>query len=141
MEDLNHSTLVFLDYFFFVFHSAYISFSMFGWIWRKTRFVHLLTSLLTLFSWLIMGIWYGLGYCFLTDLHWDVRIALEKPPNSNSYIHFLIRKTTGLDLPAPFVDKGIVVVFLVCFVLSIWLNLRDYNRRKHNSLKQRRESR
>ena len=135
MEDWSHSTLVFLDYFFLVFHSIYTLFNMVGWIWQKTRFVHLLTSLLTLFSWLIMGIWYGLGYCFLTDWHWDVLIALGKPPNSNSYIHFLICETTGLDLPAPLVDKGVIAVFSVCLLLSIWLNLRDYKIRRHNSLK------
>ncbi|UOY06837.1 DUF2784 domain-containing protein [Muricauda sp. SCSIO 64092] len=132
MEDLSHGTLVFLDYFFLVFHSAYTLFSIFGWIWRKTRVVHLLTSLLTLFSWLLMGIWYGLGYCFLTDWHWDVRTALGKPPDSSSYVHFLIRETTGLDFPAPFVDTGVVVVFAVCFLLSITLNLRDYKRRKRS---------
>lgn len=129
MEDLSHSTLVFLDYFFLVFHSVYTLFNMFGWILQKTRLIHLVTSLLTLFSWLIMGIWYGLGYCFLTDLHWDVRTELGKPPNSSSYIHFLIWETTGLDLPPPLVDKGTVIVFSVCFLLSIYLNLRGYKRR------------
>ena len=132
MEDLSHNTLVFLDYFFLVFHSAYTFFSIFGWIWKKTRVVHLLTSLLTLFSWLLMGIWYGLGYCFLTDWHWDVRTALGKPPNSSSYIHFLIREITGFDLHAPLVDTGVVVVFAVCLLLSIALNLRDYKSRKQS---------
>ncbi len=136
MEDLSHRTLVFLDYFFLVFHSVYILFNMFGWCWAKTRLAHLVTALLTLFSWLIMGIWYGIGYCFLTDWHWDVRIALNNPPSSNSYIHFLILEITGFDFPAPLVDKITVVVFSVCFLLSIWLNLRDYKRRKHNGLKQ-----
>lgn len=140
MEDLNHGTLVFLDYIFLVFHSVYTLFNIFGWIWQKTRVVHLITLLLTLFSWLLMGIWYGLGYCFLTDWHWDVRTALGKPPDSSSYIHFLIRETTGLDFPAPLVDGGVVVVFSVCFLLSIGLNLRDYKRRKRNHWKQRRES-
>ena len=133
MENLSYRSLVFLDYFFLVFHSVYILFNMFGWGWAKTRLAHLVTSLLTLFSWVIMGIWYGFGYCFLTDWHWDVRIALSNPPDSNSYVHFLIREITGFDFPALFVDIGVVVVFSACFLLSIWLNLRDYKRRKHKT--------
>jgi hypothetical protein len=129
MNDLSHSTLVFLDYFFVVFHTVYTFFSVFGWIWRKTRLVHLVTCVITLFSWLILGLWYGLGYCLLTDWHWDVLRALGKPPNSSSYVHFMIRETTGFDLSAAFVNTGIFLIFTVCFILSIWLNLRDYRRR------------
>lgn len=137
MENLSHSSLMFLDYFFLVFHSLYCLFAVLGWMWHKTRLVHLITSLLTLFSWLIMGIWYGLGYCFLTDLHWDVRLALGKAPNSNSYIHFLIRETTGFDLPAALVDRGVVLVFSACFLLTISLNLIEYKKKRQNALKRK----
>lgn len=137
MENLSHSSLMFLDYFFLVFHSLYCLFAVFGWMWRKTRFVHLITSLLTLFSWLVMGIWYGLGYCFLTDLHWDVRMALDNPPNSNSYIHFLIWETTGFDLPDTLVDRAVVLVFSACFLLTISLNLIEYKKKRQNALKRK----
>ncbi|NOU59148.1 DUF2784 domain-containing protein [Marinifilum caeruleilacunae] len=134
MEDLNHSILVFLDYFFLVFHTIYCLFAVFGWIWRKTRLLHLLTCLFTLFSWLIIGIWYGLGYCFLTDLHWEVRMALNDPPHSNSYIHFLIRETIGLDLSVSFVNQAVILIFSACFLLSICLNLIEYKKRKHKGM-------
>ncbi|MEM7550444.1 MAG: DUF2784 domain-containing protein [Bacteroidota bacterium] len=130
MEDLSHSTLTLLDYFFLIFHSVFTLFNILGWIWLKTRLAHLVTVLLTLFSWSVMGIWYGFGYCFLTDWHWDVRRVLGTPPNSNSYIHFLIQETIGLDLPISWVDTGVTVVFSICFILSIALNFRDYQRRK-----------
>lgn len=133
MHDLNHSTLVFLDYFFLTFHSIFTIFNIIGWIWKKTRKIHLIVAFLTVFSWVFLGIWYGWGYCFLTDWHWDVREALGNPPDSHSYVHFLIRETTGLDLPKNFVDKGIFIVFAISTSLSIWLNIRDFRRKRKSA--------
>ncbi|MCB0386852.1 MAG: DUF2784 family protein, partial [Bdellovibrionales bacterium] len=45
----------FLDQFFIYFHLLLTLFNTFGWAWKKTRKVHLLTVGLTGFSWLILG--------------------------------------------------------------------------------------
>ncbi|HCN84632.1 MAG TPA: DUF2784 domain-containing protein, partial [Sphingobacteriaceae bacterium] len=86
----------FLNIFFFVFHTLFTVFNVVGWIFPKTRRLHLITMSLTAFSWFILGIWYGWGYCFCTDWHWDVREKLGYHDRSNSYIHFLILKLTGV---------------------------------------------
>jgi len=52
---------------FFIFHSALIAFILFGWIWRRTRVADLVVVLLTAFSWTILGIWYGFGFCPSTE--------------------------------------------------------------------------
>ena len=122
--------LVFLDYFFLIFHSVFTLFNVFGWIWKKTRKIHLITILLTTASWFILGIWYGLGYCFCTDWHWQVREMLDKPPESSSYIHFLILETTGINLSPSMVDNCVMIIFIVCFSLSIILNIRDRIRKR-----------
>ncbi|MEO5906489.1 MAG: DUF2784 family protein, partial [Saprospiraceae bacterium] len=62
-----------LDYFFFFFHTSLILFNCFGWIFPKLRRWNLITLLLTAFSWFVLGIWFGLGYCVCTDWHWAVR--------------------------------------------------------------------
>jgi hypothetical protein len=114
----------FLNIFFFVFHTAFTLFNITGWMFPQTRKLHLITISLTAFSWFILGIWYGWGYCFCTDWHWTVRKILGYHDESNSYIHFLILKITGADLNPVFVDKVTLAVFLFCFGISCWLNVR-----------------
>lgn len=108
---------------------------MTGWIWKKTRKYHLITTLLTTFSWFILGIRYGWGYCFCTDWHWKVREALGNPIKSDSYIKFLIEELTGFNPPGDLVDTVTIAVFFSCVAATIILNARDYSmwRSKKNS--------
>lgn len=118
--------LAVLNIFFFVFHTAFTLFNMTGWAFRRTRKWHLFTLLITAASWFILGIWYGWGYCVCTDWHWQVREAMGIHDRSQSYIHFLLLKTTGVNFNPRLVENGTLIVFLVCTLLSVWLNLRDY---------------
>lgn len=120
----------FLNIFFFVFHTVFTLFNMVGWIFPRTRKLHLITLSLTAFSWFFLGIWYGWGYCVCTDWHWDVRDKLGYEDRSGSYIHFLILKLTGADLDPGLVERGTLIVFLLSFALSIWLNIKDRRRKK-----------
>lgn len=119
-----------LNIFFFVFHTILVLFNCFGWGWKKTRRWNLITLLLTAGSWFIVGIWYGWGYCFCTDWHWDVREKMGLYDHSNSYIHFLLLKLTGINFNKSLVDKVTLMVFFISLLLSTWLNVRDYKRRK-----------
>jgi hypothetical protein len=118
----------FLNIFFFIFHTAFTLFNIAGWMFRKTRKWNLITLFLTAFSWFVLGIWYGWGYCFCTDWHWDVREKLGYHDEQQSYIHFLIAKLTGLELKARLVETGTVIVFAFSLVMSLWLNFRDRKR-------------
>jgi hypothetical protein len=91
----------FLDKFFFVFHSTWIVFLLFGWAWRKTRRANLAVIVLTAFSWFILGIWYGYGYCPSTDWHWMVRVRLGYKDLPNSYTKFLVDSLTGWNVSRP----------------------------------------
>lgn len=119
-----------LNIFFFIFHTAFTVFNMVGWIFPKTRKLHLITLSFTIFSWFVLGIWYGWGYCFCTDWHWQVREKLGYIDHSRSYIHFLILKLTGANLNPQFVEHATLVFFLLSVALSAWLNVRDYYSRK-----------
>ena len=92
------------DYFFFLFHSILILFNVFGWTIPRWRLANLITLSLTAFSWFILGIWYGFGYCPFTDWHWEVRQILGYNDQSNSYVHFLLLKITGINFPEIWVD-------------------------------------
>jgi Protein of Unknown function (DUF2784) len=114
----------FLNIFFFIFHTVFTLFNMIGWAFAKTRKLHLVTLSLTAFSWFVLGIWYGWGYCFCTDWHWDIREKLGYEDRSNSYIHFLILKLTGVNLKPQLVEHVTLIIFLISFALSIGLTLK-----------------
>ena len=123
----------FLNIFFFAFHTIFTLFNIIGSAFRKTRRLHLLTVSLTAFSWFVLGIWYGWGYCLCTDWHWDIRKKLGYIDESRSYIHFLILKLTGVNMNPQLVNNVTLIVFLVSVALTIWLNIRDRSRLKHKS--------
>lgn len=113
-----------LDIGFFVFHSALILFILFGWVWRKTRKPNLVAILLTAFSWFILGIWYGFGYCPCTHWHWLVREQLGRHDMPRSYIKFLIDSLTGWDVDAMSVDIATAAAFFLASLASVQANLR-----------------
>lgn len=117
-----------LNYFFFGFHTSLILFNIFGWAFRRTRRYNLATLLLTGFSWFVLGFWYGWGYCFCTDWHWNVRRHMGYSDQTDSYIHFLLIKVTGINFPLPLVEYVTGIVFFTSLLLSIGLNLRDWKR-------------
>jgi hypothetical protein len=112
---------------FFAFHTAWILFNCFGWIWRRTRRLHLATVSLTALSWFGLGLWFGWGYCPCTDWHWQVRQRLGyiDPP---SYTRLLIREVLGVDLGGARADMVTLLVFAAAATLSVVLNLRDRHR-------------
>jgi len=114
----------FLDHFFLIFHTFIILFNLFGYLWVKTRKINLVLLSMTAFSWFVLGIWFGIGYCPCTDWHWQIREELGyKMPNS--YIKYLVDNFTGLDINADFVDIMALILFASAFTASIFLNLRD----------------
>lgn len=122
----------FLNIFFFVFHTAFTLFNITGWIFPKTRKLHLFTMLLTAASWFVLGIWYGWGYCVCTDWHWQVRETMGLNDRSDSYIHFLLLKLTGKNFNSEFVDKATLIIFLLVFTISLYLffKKRHLNKKK-----------
>jgi len=119
----------FLDKFFFVFHSALIAFNLFGWIWRKTRVANLVVVLLTVFSWTILGIWYGFGFCPSTEWHWQVRTKLGHYDMPSSYTKFLVDSLTGLNVSEKLVDIFAVLFLTLALLASIVTNVKDWRKR------------
>ncbi|MBP8129344.1 MAG: DUF2784 domain-containing protein [Candidatus Hydrogenedentes bacterium] len=117
---------------FFVFHTVFVLFVLSGWLWRLTRPCHLAACILTAFSWGVLGLRYGFGYCPFTDWHWRVRVQLGEGDMPRSYLKFLLDKITGLDFDAGLVDTSAIVVFAVVSAISLICCVRDW-RRKQNS--------
>jgi len=120
----------FLDKFFFIFHSALILLILFGWIWRKTRVANLIVVLLTAFSWFILGIWYGFGFCPSTEWHWQVRMKLGHYDMPSSYTKFLIDSLTGMDVNEKLVDIFAVLFLTLALFASVLTNVRDWRKKQ-----------
>lgn len=114
--------LHFLNYFFYIFHTVLVLFNLFGWLHPKTRKFHFYSLVITLFSWGILGIWYGLGYCLLTDWHYQVLRELGETGMPNSYIAFLIEKFTGWLPGTDLVNNWTLMLTVVALVCSVWVN-------------------
>jgi len=116
------------DTFFFVFHICLILFNLFGWMFKSLRKWNLITLGLTAFSWFVLGAFYGFGYCFLTDWHWQIRDELGYPNPFNSYIHFLITTVFSISVSEQLVDILTGTLFFAALVMSIVTNLKDYKK-------------
>jgi hypothetical protein len=120
-----------LDIFFVIFHSSLIIFNLFGWIWKRTRIINLVTLLLTGGSWLLLGMIVGVpGYCPFTDWHFRILEKLGETDLPNSYVKYLADRITGLDMNATLIDKVTLYTFLAALMISVFLNARDLIRRK-----------
>jgi hypothetical protein len=121
-----------LDIFFVIFHTSLIFFNLFGWIWKGTRKLNVITLSLTGVSWLFLGLIVGtLGYCPLTDWHFKILEKLGKTDLPYSYTKYLADRLTGLDINASLVDNVTLYTFLAAFTISIVLNIRDFVKRKN----------
>jgi|SRR5215831_1441031 len=119
-----------LDFFFMVLHSCIILFNTLGWIWKKTRVYNLLLLLLTAFSWFILGIWKGWGYCFLTDWHYRVLEKLGYRDLPDSYIQFFIGRIFNWNAPQKLVVTVTAIIFFAALAISAFLNVRDWRNKK-----------
>ncbi|MCC5815821.1 MAG: DUF2784 family protein [Leptospira sp.] len=98
--------------FFFVFHGLIIFINLFVWMIPKLHKIHYIVLCATLFSWLVMGYFYGWGYCFLTDWHYGVLRELGYTNLPYSYIKFCLDGILGTDLDPVLVDVGTVTGLL-----------------------------
>ncbi len=124
--------LHFLDFFLTVFHSAFVLFILFGWMIPKFRKYHMTAILLTLVAWLLIGLYKGvLGYCPLTDWHWDVKRALGETNMPSSFIEYIVERAIGLNFPTLVID----VVTASGLIFGIAMSVIVYLKHLKNSSK------
>ena len=113
--------LHFLDFLLTLLHLLIIGFNLFGWIWKSTRKLHFYLVIATIFSWVVLGFWYGFGYCPLTDWQWQVKAALGERDLPNSFIKYFADTVTGMDISSTLIDTVTAVVFGLVIILSFTL--------------------
>lgn len=111
--------LVFWDLTLTLLHLFVIGFNLTGWVWRRTRRLHRWVVGATAASWLVLGMRYGWGYCFLTDWQWQVKQRLGETGLPASFIKYFADKVTGQDFAPGLVDAITAGVFAVLVLLTI----------------------
>lgn len=129
-----------LDYLFTIVHLAFVFFILFGWVNPRTRKAHVTALLLTLLSWLLLGLYTGtLGYCLLTDWHWDLKRALGETGMSSSFIEYIIERLTGINFSRTFIDTMTAMGLLFGGVMAAVYNKRGHrNEKEHVKSKEKR---
>jgi len=120
-----------LDYFYTLLHLLIIGANLFAWLFQKTRKLHLYIAGITLFCWLFLGIWYGIGYCPITDWQWQVKTQLGETNLPNSFVKYYLDKLTDKAIPDTTVDIITLGSFLIAIICSIKVNFfaKNYHKR------------
>jgi hypothetical protein len=114
--------LSFVDVLLTIVHIALTLFNLTGWIWKRTRKLHLVTLALTVLSWVVLGFWYGWGYCVLTDWHWQIKEQLGERNLPASFIKYYADKITGRDIDPALVDNVTLACLLFAVTAAVYVN-------------------
>ena len=114
--------LVFLDILLTIVHLAIIFFNLFGWVFLRTRRLHFVFVVLTAASWFVLGIWFGMGYCPVTDWQWNVKEQLGERNLPSNFVEYFAEKITGYDFREQLVNTVIGVCFAAAALLSVYVN-------------------
>jgi hypothetical protein len=114
--------LTLLDIFLTLVHLVIIGFNLFGWIWPATRKAHFICVLATAASWFLLGIWFGIGYCPVTDWQWRVKEQLGEHDLPASFIKYYADKISGENISSVFIDEVTIICFTIVALLSVYVN-------------------
>ncbi len=103
-------------------HFIIIGFNLFGWIWKPARRLHLIVVAVTASCWFLLGIWFGIGYCPVTDLQWHIKEKLGETNLPGSFIKYYADKITGRPVDAGLIDILTTACFFAAALLSVFLN-------------------
>ena len=122
--------LHFLDAFFTLLHVIIIAINLFGWIPPATRRFHFIFIIVTAFCWFILGIWFGMGYCPITDWQWRVKEQLGERNLPASFITYYINKISHSNFSDSFINLFTLIFFIAAALLSVYFNFIKRRRAK-----------
>ena len=110
-----------LDFVFYFFHIFIVVLNLFGWIPRATRRLHRWCVGITATCWLAIGAAYNfIGYCPLTDWHWQIKRARGETGLPDSFITYLCNQIGFYPNPAH-VDIAVGITFAAIVIVTIVL--------------------
>ena len=121
-----------LDISFTILHLVIIGFNILGWMWYRARRVHLYSIIITAASWFILGIWFGIGYCPITDWQWQVKEKLGEQNLPASFVKYFADKVTGQDFSPDLINYLTLAFFGLAAILSLYFNFMYKKQRQAN---------
>lgn len=113
-----------LDVLLTILHLVVIVFNLLGWVVPKWRKAHFWCVVVTLFSWMVLGIWKGWGYCFLTDWAWQIKRELGEAGLPNSFITYIVNNKLSFQVSPDLVDTCTVISFAFCIVVAVYFRVK-----------------
>ena len=122
--------LHFIDGLFTLLHIIIILFNLFGWIFPAARKAHFICIAITAFCWFILGIWFGWGYCPLTDWQWRIKERLGEINLPASFITWFANKITGMRFSDTFINLLTLILFISAMIVSVYFNFLNPRKRE-----------
>ncbi|MDR3695265.1 DUF2784 domain-containing protein [Mucilaginibacter sp.] len=111
-----------LDVLLTIVHCLIIGFNLFGWVWKPLRRAHLICIGITAACWFILGIWYGIGYCPVTDWQWHIKEQLGEHNLPASFITYYADKISGRQIDETLISNITAASFFVAAAISVYVN-------------------
>jgi hypothetical protein len=125
--------LYLIDVLFTLLHIIIILFNLFGWIFPAARKAHFICIAITAFCWFILGIWFGWGYCPLTDWQWNIKNQLGETNLPASFITWFANKITGMRFGDTFINLLTLILFILAAIVSVYFNFLKPRKKNRNS--------
>ena len=113
-----------------VFHVLLLVACLIGWIFPRTRKAHLILMGVVVGCWFLLGLKYGIGYCPLTDWHWQVKQKLGEGSLPNSFIKYLWDHIFATPISPKAADNLTFGAFFVSLIPALYLNWVGKTNRK-----------
>jgi hypothetical protein len=124
--------LYFIDVLFTLLHIIIILFNLFGWIFPAARKAHFISIIITAFCWFVLGIWFGWGYCPLTDWQWHIKEQLGETNLPASFITWFANKTIGMRFSDTFINLITLLLFISAAIVSVYFNFLKAGKKDKN---------
>ena len=111
-------------------HVLLIVACLIGWIFPRTRKAHLILMGMVVGCWFLLGLKYGIGYCPLTDWHWQVKQKLGEGSLPNSFIKYLWDHIFATPISPKAADILTFGAFFVSLIPALYLNWVGKTNRK-----------
>lgn len=112
-------------YLYSVFHIIIIFMNLFGWMHRLTRKLAFVTILITWASWIIGGIFYGWGYCFLTELHYELLNDHGITGMPSSFIEYFFHEIGISGISSMLIQSLTFLIFLISTIMAALIYFKD----------------
>jgi len=119
-----------LNIIFHVIHISVITINLTFWMSFKTLRIAQVTLILTVFSWVGFGFYYGFGYCFLTDWHWQLKESAGETDLPYSYIKLVLDYITGRDIDPVLIDRFTILALIISLLGCAVQSVRAWKKKK-----------